>query len=209
MHLRVRPLQVLIKLLFLVVAQELADLFVGFIAVRPHLVQALFTRQTFVLHDLLRGIMQFLEDWCDSGLLIAGEIKLLGQNFQLLLGGRHAATPALRVAAGSGLLRDYRKRDHQHEHGPDCKQANAIHRRSPFISTNDSAVNVDLSYYSQCSGEMPLSRGRSRVAEQRGGRCPKMSAPNCRKMLGKGNNKKSSGGSRINASGVRVSGSAV
>src|SRR5712692_11649810 len=85
MHLRVRPLQVLIKLLFLGVAQELAELFVGFIAVRPHLVQALFTRQTFVLHDLLRGIMQFLEDWCDSGLLIAGEIKLLGQNFQLLL----------------------------------------------------------------------------------------------------------------------------
>ncbi len=79
MHLRVRPLQVLIKLLFLVVAQELADLFVGFIAVRPHLVQALFTRQTFVLHDLLRGIMQFLEDWCDSGLLIAGEINLLSQ----------------------------------------------------------------------------------------------------------------------------------
>jgi hypothetical protein len=37
MHLRVRPLQVLIELFPLVVAQDLADLFIGLIALGPHL----------------------------------------------------------------------------------------------------------------------------------------------------------------------------
>jgi hypothetical protein len=35
MHLRVRPLQVLIELFLLVVAQDLADLFVGLVALGP------------------------------------------------------------------------------------------------------------------------------------------------------------------------------
>jgi hypothetical protein len=91
MHLRVRPLQVLIELFLLVVTQDLADSFVGLIALGPHLGQALFARQAFVLHELLRGVMQFLENWCDSGLLIAGEIKLLDQHFQLLSDCRHVA----------------------------------------------------------------------------------------------------------------------
>ncbi|OLB87886.1 MAG: hypothetical protein AUI17_01905 [Acidobacteriales bacterium 13_2_20CM_2_55_5] len=120
MHLRVRPLQVLIELFLLVVAQELADLLIRLIALGPHLGQALFARQAFVLHELLRGVMQFSQDGCDFGLLIAGEIKLLGQDLQLLLDGRHAAaTPAVRVAAGRSLLRGRGKREHQR--GPDCK----------------------------------------------------------------------------------------
>jgi len=89
MHLRVRPLQVLIELFLLVVVQDLADLFVGLIALGPHLGQALLARQAFILHELLLGVMQFLEDWYDSGLLIAGEIELLGQHFQHLPDYRH------------------------------------------------------------------------------------------------------------------------
>jgi len=113
MHFRVRPLQVLIEPFLLVVAQDLADLFIGLIALGPHLGLAPFARQVFVPHDLLRGVMQFLEDWRDSGLLIAGEIKLLGQHFQLLFDcGRVALRGALAVLvfvsttrSGSGLLR--------------------------------------------------------------------------------------------------------
>ena len=89
MHLRVRPLQVLIELSLLVVGQDLADLFIGLMAPGPHLGQALFARQAFVLHELLLDVVEFLEDWCDSGLLIAGEIKLLGQHFQHLPDYRH------------------------------------------------------------------------------------------------------------------------
>ena len=89
MHLRVRPLRVLIELLLLVVGQDLADLFVGLIALGPHLGQALFVRQAFIRHELLLGVTQFLEDWRDSGLLILGEIKLLGQHFQHLPDYRH------------------------------------------------------------------------------------------------------------------------
>lgn len=89
MHLRVRPLQELIELFLLVVGQDLADFFVGLIALGPHLGQALFARQAFILHELLLGIMQFLEDWRDPGLLVAGESKFLGQHFQHLPDYRH------------------------------------------------------------------------------------------------------------------------
>ena len=127
MHLRVRPLQVLIELLLLVVGQDLADLFVGLIALGPHLGQALFARQAFVLHELLLGVMQFLEDWCDSGLLIAGEIKLLGQHLHHLSDYRHAAfCGALAVfvfvsstRSRSGLLRG--RAQCSNEHGPNRK----------------------------------------------------------------------------------------
>ena len=46
MHLRVRPLQVLIELFLLVVVQNFADLFVRLLAPGPHLAQALFARPT-------------------------------------------------------------------------------------------------------------------------------------------------------------------
>ena len=71
MHLRVRPRQVLIQLFLLVVAQDLADLLVGLNALGPHLGQALFVRQAFVLREFLRDIMQLLEAGCDFGLLVA------------------------------------------------------------------------------------------------------------------------------------------
>ena len=138
MHLRVRPLQVLIELFLLAVAQDLADLFVGLIALGPHLGQALFARQAFVLHELLGSVMQFLEDGCDSGLLIGGEIQLPGQHFQLLSNCRHAALRGTLAGlvlvsttrSGSGLLRGHGQRENQY--GPDGKQANSIHRDSPF-----------------------------------------------------------------------------
>ena len=127
MHLRVRPLKVLIELSFLIVAQDLANLFVGLIALGPHLGQALFARQAFVLHELLRGVMQFFEDWFDSGLLIADEIKLLGQHLQLRFDGWHVILRAALAAllfvsttwSGSGLLRGRGQCDDQH--GPDSK----------------------------------------------------------------------------------------
>ena len=81
MHLRVRALQVLIEFFLLVIAQDFADLLVGIHAQRPDLTQELFVRRAFVLHELQRGIMQFLQDGFDFGLLIDGEIKLRGSTF--------------------------------------------------------------------------------------------------------------------------------
>ena len=95
MHLRVRPLQALIELLLLVVGQDLADLLVGLFALGPHLGQALFARQTFVLHELLLDVMQFLEDWGDSGLLIAGEIDSSVSTFNIYPTIGASSCPAL------------------------------------------------------------------------------------------------------------------
>lgn len=64
MHLRLRPLQEPIELLFLLVVQDFADLLVGLIAMGPHLGQSLFARHAFVLHDLLRGVMRALTRTC-------------------------------------------------------------------------------------------------------------------------------------------------
>src|SRR5947207_2210785 len=113
MHLRVRPLIVLIELSFLFVLHPFATLFVSLIALGPHLGQALFARLAFVLHELLRGVMQFFEDWFDSGLLIAYEIKLLGQQLQLRFDGWHVILRAALAAllfvstnwSGRSLLR--------------------------------------------------------------------------------------------------------
>jgi hypothetical protein len=76
MHLRVRPLQVLIELFLLVVAQDLADLFVGLVAPGP----------------------------CSSWSVPPGP--------------------------GRGLLRGHGQRENEYDR--DGKQANSIHRDSPF-----------------------------------------------------------------------------
>lgn len=73
----------LIELFLLIVAQERADLFVGPIERGSRTISAVVGRHGFVLHRLLRGVMHFLEDGFNSGLLIAGEIQFLGQHFQV------------------------------------------------------------------------------------------------------------------------------
>ena len=88
MHLRVRLLLVLIELFLLIVAEDLAHLFVGLIKMGPRLVQTLFARRAFVLQEFPRGVMQCLEDGFHSGLLIAGKVEFAGQHFQLLFDGR-------------------------------------------------------------------------------------------------------------------------
>ena len=61
MHVRMRPLQVLIEFFRLFIAQDFADLAVGVHPERPDFIQQLIARNGFVLHDCLRGFMQFLE----------------------------------------------------------------------------------------------------------------------------------------------------
>src|SRR5208283_3399583 len=87
MHLRVRPLLILIELFLLIVVEEAAHPTVGLQALGPHLSQTLFVRQAFVLHELLRRIMQLLEDRLNFGLLITGKFKFPGQHLQLFVDG--------------------------------------------------------------------------------------------------------------------------
>ena len=122
MHLRVRALQVLIEFFLLVIAQDFADLLVGIHPQRPDLTKELFVRRAFALYEVQRGIMQFLQDGFDFGLLIDGEIKLLGQHLQLIsdvwqddaLGGAFSG-----LAGRCGLLRQHSWRNQQHT--ADCK----------------------------------------------------------------------------------------
>lgn len=78
MHLRVRPLLVLIELFLLVIVQDGADSFVGLVALGPHFGVALFARQMFVLRELFRCVMQLLHNGFDLDLLLAREAKLFG-----------------------------------------------------------------------------------------------------------------------------------
>ena len=85
-----RLLLELIEPLLLVAIQDLADLFVGLVAQRPHMGQALVARLGLVVHKLLRGVVQILEDRFDCVLLFGSEIKLRGQQLQMLFDGWHA-----------------------------------------------------------------------------------------------------------------------
>jgi hypothetical protein len=78
MHVRMRTLQVLIKFFLLFIAQDFAHFAVGVHPKRPDFIQQLIAPNGFVLHDFLRGVVQFLKDGFDFGLLIGGEIKFFG-----------------------------------------------------------------------------------------------------------------------------------
>src|ERR1700756_1628029 len=132
MHLRMPPLQVLIKLYFLSVGEDLADVLIGPVTVRSHLGQAFFARKALVLHEGLLSVTQPLKDWCDSRLLLRGEIQFLGQYLQHLCNQRHvvlcgalALDISLRSSrSGDSSMRRYSQCDE--EGRADCNQA--IHR---------------------------------------------------------------------------------
>ena len=121
MHLRMPPLQVLIKLYFLSVGQDLADVLIGPVTVRSHLGQAFFARKALVLHEGLLSVTQPLKDWCDSRLLLGSETQFLSQNLQHLCNQRHVVLsgalaldiPFRSSRPGDSLMRRYSQCDEE------------------------------------------------------------------------------------------------